>query len=65
MTYPATLIRKNVDRVFAMENSKASKSATKISEDYLARKCSSAEAIEKIKVAHGINLNTAAATHSK
>lgn len=63
MTYPATLIKKNVEVVFAMENSKASRSATKISEDYLARKCSSVEAIAKIKAAHGITIHTTIVSH--
>lgn len=55
MTYPSTLIKGNVKAVFAMENSKASKTATNISNDYLAHRCSSAEAIARIKAAHGIS----------
>lgn len=54
MTYPATLISKNVKVVFAMEDSEASTSGTQISNDYLARKYSSDQAIQLIKDTYGI-----------
>lgn len=54
MVYPETLIKKNVEIVFAMENAKSSEYATRISADYLAHKCSSADAIAKIKKLHDL-----------